>query len=133
MLKSIASGIVLAALVTPALADEYWVVYDPSTKQCSVAEKKSDEAATRTTTDTPIDTTADTTKDKETTKDTDTTKGKNKTKDTDTRGGSDVKLLLDAIAANAADTKKTFIGSKQKTRADAEYEMTIMRKCGIAN
>jgi hypothetical protein len=40
MLKSFASGMVLAALVTPALADEFWVVHDPSTTQkCSIVEK----------------------------------------------------------------------------------------------
>jgi hypothetical protein len=41
MLRSIASAIVLAALVTPALADDYWVVHDPSTTQkCSIVDKK---------------------------------------------------------------------------------------------
>jgi hypothetical protein len=41
MLKSLASGMVLATLVTPALADAYWVVHDPSTTQkCSIVEKK---------------------------------------------------------------------------------------------
>jgi hypothetical protein len=40
MLKSFASAIVLAALVTPALAGEYWVVHAPSTTQkCSIVEK----------------------------------------------------------------------------------------------
>ena len=40
MLKSFMSAIVLAALATPALADEYWVVHDPSTTQkCSIVEK----------------------------------------------------------------------------------------------
>lgn len=42
MLKSVSSLIVLAALVTPALADEFWVVQDPSYEKCSVVEKKSD-------------------------------------------------------------------------------------------
>jgi hypothetical protein len=41
MLKSFASVIVLAALVTPALADEYWVLLDPTTHKCSVTETKS--------------------------------------------------------------------------------------------
>jgi len=41
MIKAIASGIVLAALVTPALAaDEYWVVQDSSTKKCSIVQQK---------------------------------------------------------------------------------------------
>jgi hypothetical protein len=40
MLKAIVSGIILAALVTPALAAEYWVVQDTSTQQCSIVEKK---------------------------------------------------------------------------------------------
>jgi len=50
MLKSFASAIVLAALVTPALADEYWVVHDPSTTQkCSIVATKSQpsEASTK--------------------------------------------------------------------------------------
>jgi hypothetical protein len=39
MLKSFAFAIVLAALVTPALADGYWVVHDPSTTQkCTIVE-----------------------------------------------------------------------------------------------
>jgi hypothetical protein len=41
MLKSISSLIVLAALMTPALADEFWVVQGPN-ETCSVVEKKSD-------------------------------------------------------------------------------------------
>jgi hypothetical protein len=40
MLKSFASATVLAALVTPALADEFWVVHNPSaTQKCSIVEK----------------------------------------------------------------------------------------------
>ena len=40
MLKSFASAMVLAALITPALAGEYWVVHDPSTTQkCTIVEK----------------------------------------------------------------------------------------------
>ena len=40
MLKSFAGAIALAALVTPALADEFWVVHNPSTTQkCSIVEK----------------------------------------------------------------------------------------------
>jgi hypothetical protein len=40
MLKSFASAIVLAALATPALAGEFWVVHDPSaTQKCSIVEK----------------------------------------------------------------------------------------------
>jgi hypothetical protein len=41
MLKSIASAIVLTAFITPALADIYWVVLDPTTHRCSVTETKS--------------------------------------------------------------------------------------------
>jgi hypothetical protein len=41
MLKSFACAMVLAALITPALADEYWVVLDPTTHKCSVTETKS--------------------------------------------------------------------------------------------
>jgi hypothetical protein len=40
MLKSFASAMVLVALVTPALADEFWVVDNPSTTQkCSIVER----------------------------------------------------------------------------------------------
>lgn len=41
MLKSISSLIVLAALITPALADEFLIVQGPN-ESCSVVEKKSD-------------------------------------------------------------------------------------------
>ena len=48
MLKSFASAIVLTALVTPALADGYWVVHDPSTTQkCSIVEKSAQAGATK--------------------------------------------------------------------------------------
>ena len=48
MLKSFASAIVLAAFVTPALADEFWVVHDPSTAQkCSIVETKSQLSETK--------------------------------------------------------------------------------------
>jgi len=57
MLKSIVSGIVLATLITPALADEYWVVQDSSTQKCSVVEKKSNGTVTDTTTGAVADTT----------------------------------------------------------------------------
>jgi uncharacterized membrane protein len=40
MLKMIASGIILAALATPALAAGYWVVQDASSQKCSIVEKK---------------------------------------------------------------------------------------------
>jgi hypothetical protein len=40
MLKSFASAIVLTAFITPALADTYWVVLDPTTHRCSVTETK---------------------------------------------------------------------------------------------
>jgi hypothetical protein len=41
MLRSFASAVVLAALISPALADAYWVVQDPSTQKCSIVETKS--------------------------------------------------------------------------------------------
>ena len=41
MLRSIATAVVLAALISPALADTYWVVQDPTSQKCSVVEKKS--------------------------------------------------------------------------------------------
>jgi hypothetical protein len=41
MLKAFVSAMVLAALVTPALADEFWVVHAPSsTQKCSIVEEK---------------------------------------------------------------------------------------------
>jgi hypothetical protein len=48
MLKSFASAIVLAALVSPAIADGYWVIHDPSTMQkCSIVEKTPQPGATK--------------------------------------------------------------------------------------
>jgi hypothetical protein len=47
MLKSvstlmlISSAVVLADFVSPALADTYWVILDPTTHKCSVTETKS--------------------------------------------------------------------------------------------
>jgi hypothetical protein len=41
MQKLFVSAIVFAAFVTPALADTYWVVLDPTTHKCSVTETKS--------------------------------------------------------------------------------------------
>ena len=38
--KAFASAIVLTALITPALADTYWVILDPTTHRCSVTETK---------------------------------------------------------------------------------------------
>jgi hypothetical protein len=43
VLKLLAIPIVLSALVVPALADEYWVVLDPSTEKCSVVQQKSED------------------------------------------------------------------------------------------
>lgn len=45
-MKSIIGGIVLAALISPAFADEYWVEYNYSTHECSIVEKKSPQSAT---------------------------------------------------------------------------------------
>lgn len=45
-MKSIIGGIVLAALISPAFANEYWVEYDYSTHECSIVEKKSPQSAT---------------------------------------------------------------------------------------
>jgi hypothetical protein len=41
MLRSFASAVMLAALISPALADAYWVVQEPTTQKCSVVETKS--------------------------------------------------------------------------------------------
>jgi hypothetical protein len=40
MRKSVIGGVILAALITPALADEYWVVQDAKTKHCSIVTEK---------------------------------------------------------------------------------------------
>jgi hypothetical protein len=41
MLRLFASAMVLAALATPALAGEFWVVHEPSaTQKCSIMEEK---------------------------------------------------------------------------------------------
>jgi len=40
MQKTILCGLVLAALATPALADEYYVVRDATTKHCKVVTEK---------------------------------------------------------------------------------------------
>ena len=45
-MKSIIGGIVLAALISPAFADEYWVEYNYSTHECSIVEKKSSQSVT---------------------------------------------------------------------------------------
>jgi hypothetical protein len=40
MLKTIVSGLVLAAVGTPVTAAEYWVVKDPATQKCLVVEQQ---------------------------------------------------------------------------------------------
>jgi hypothetical protein len=40
MKKTIICALGLAALATPAFADQYWVVQDSSTKHCSVVTEK---------------------------------------------------------------------------------------------
>ena len=40
MKKAIICAFALAALATPALADEYWVVQDSSSKHCSIVTTK---------------------------------------------------------------------------------------------
>jgi hypothetical protein len=48
VLKSFASALVLTALVSPALADGYWAVHDPSTTpKCSIVEKTPQPGATK--------------------------------------------------------------------------------------
>jgi hypothetical protein len=39
-LKFALVGLVIAGFVTPALADEYWVVQDAMTKKCTVVKEK---------------------------------------------------------------------------------------------
>jgi hypothetical protein len=40
VIKTVIGALVFAALVTPALAAEYWIVQDPANKQCSIVEQK---------------------------------------------------------------------------------------------
>jgi hypothetical protein len=40
MRNAIVGGIIFAALITPALADQYWVVQDAKTKHCSIVTEK---------------------------------------------------------------------------------------------
>ena len=47
-MKSIIYGVVLAALVNPSLADEYWVDYNYSTQKCSIVIAKSQHPAAAT-------------------------------------------------------------------------------------
>lgn len=163
MLKTIASGIALATFLTPAIANEYWVVLDPSTQQCSVVEKKSQQSATDTTgtepdqetakettegtgTDKAPETATDTTP--ETTTEATTTEGTttDNSQETATAGRAEgtttqetaadtteAQTATDEDADSSKTTKKIFIGSAYPTRDEAEYRMTIMRKCGIAN
>ena len=39
-LKFVLAGVVIAGFVAPALADEYWVVQDGTTKKCTVVKEK---------------------------------------------------------------------------------------------
>jgi len=41
MMKTLASGIILATLIGPAMADDYWIVQDPSSSKCSIVETTS--------------------------------------------------------------------------------------------
>jgi hypothetical protein len=41
MMKTLAGGIVLAALIGPAMANDYWIVQDPSNLKCSIVETTS--------------------------------------------------------------------------------------------
>ena len=41
MMKTLAGGIVLAALIGPAMANDYWIVQDPSNLKCSIVENTS--------------------------------------------------------------------------------------------
>ena len=187
MLKSLVSAIAFAALLTPAIADEYWVVLDPATQRCSVVEKKTQETATdtsegtetdksqeaatdttegttmnnsqdaatprieRTTTDTTegatmdnsqeaaTDTTAGAGTDRsqetaaEKTEATETDKSRGTTTNRQAEKITDTKDLL-RLLAEAAESSKTpeRVGSVYSTRAEAEYRMSIIRKCGIA-
>ena len=60
MFKSIIGGITLAALVSPAMANEYWVEYDYSTHTCSIVEKQTPQNSTDVTQNGPTATPAGT-------------------------------------------------------------------------
>jgi hypothetical protein len=163
MLKSIASAIAIATLLTPAIANEYWVVLDPLTQKCSIVEKKTQQSATDATgtgtdeetakeitegtgTDKSPQTATDTTE--ETTTETTTTEGTttDSSQETATAGRAEgtttqetaantteAQTATDEDADSSKTAKKIFIGSAYPTRDEAEYRITIMRKCGIAN
>lgn len=173
-------GIVLAAFVSPAIANEYWVQYDYSTHECSVAEKKSDpneagttqsgppatptqnmastptastmptivpgsEAPANTTViagspDAPNDVTAPgspppTSGTQAAAPGTPTAAdaGDNKDDPFAALARTWARKKAEAEAAGTADVTIGLIGTAQHSREDAEAEMQIMRKCGIAN
>jgi hypothetical protein len=171
MLKLFASGIAFAAFLTPAIANEYWVVLDPSTDQCSVVETgtteatgtdESQQAATDTaegagadnsqptaaaTEGTTTDnsqatavategTTTDNSQESATDNNIEETKT-DKSRATATNSAeaqtiTDTKDLLRLLGEAAESSKTPKKLRAYPTRAEAEYRMSIMRKCGIA-
>lgn len=47
MLKPMIGGLVVAALATPSIAEEYWVKYDYTTHECSIVQSDTHLTATR--------------------------------------------------------------------------------------
>lgn len=181
-MKSMFGGIVVAALVSPAFASEYWVQYDYSSHECSIVEKKSEqdkagasqsspaanpapEVASAPTagamptmlpgTNAPANTTVVTAPSGSPRADgTKPSSGAPATSGTPTVADSDdskanpddsAKAFFGALvqswerkkaaagAAGTADITVGLIGTAQHSREEAEAEMQIMRKCGIAN
>jgi hypothetical protein len=155
MRKFFASGIAFAAFLTPAIANEYWVVLDPATGQCSVVETstaegtgtdESQQAATDTTERagaansqaTAAATTEETTTDNSQEATTDNTIAESKTDRPTATNNAEAQTITDTkdllrLLAEAAEPSRTAKKLRAyPTRAEAEYRMSIMRKCGIA-
>ena len=177
MVKSVIGVLILAALASPAFANEYWVEYDYSKHQCSVVEKKSQQnpqesaapgnstptvapstaansgntptmlppssapAQTRTVVTPPTnDSTASASPTTASSKPTTTPAAPSSTDPDDTKkdpygatAAAWAQKKAAAEAAGTADNQTALIGTAQHSRAEAESEMQIMRKCGIAN
>jgi hypothetical protein len=180
VLKSVFGSVVLAVLVSPAFAKEFWVQYDYSTHECSIVEKKSPENGTGTSQDAtaantepngatsnapntattptmlpassaPANTTVITPSDQPGSAASPTPATASgtppATPDTSTAANPDdkkndpyaattaawAKKKAEAEAAGTADVQTVLIGTAMHTREEAESEMQIMRRCGIAN
>jgi len=176
--KSIICGVILAALVSPAFANEYWVEYNYTTHQCSIVEKKSQEKDTGTpqaVPNSPPNVTASGTPNNGTTptilpassapanttvvtaaggssdaapttsaaapgsppttlgSPTATNPDDNKNDPTAALAAAWERKKTAAEAAGTADVQTAIIGTAMHSRTEAESEMQVIRKCGIAN